>query len=220
MEKGEKAADHTHVLVAKTPLLPPAALVCERSDIHTTVGAAVVSAHNFSWQSSEETSPSSERAHRVLCLELPLIGCCKEQQSHFFLLASSTPQSPNSVQPSMKCYKGFSWHLLPVTVPQSSWAPRMGLASIPEPNQSLHDLVKAQWHLLGASVIKQSNICWLLFYGIIKLEMPDHYVSIIFSIASLFLRYSNCQTSKLFVAEPILKFYGIQIRHSSILANN
>lgn len=41
--------------------------------------------------------------------------------------------------------------------------------------------------------------------------MPDHYyVSIIFSIASLFFWYSNCQTSKLFAAETLLKFYGTQ----------
>lgn len=86
----------------------------------------------------------------------------------------------------MKLSEGFNRHLLSVPIPQSSCVPNMGLANIPESNQSLHDLVKAQWHLVGASIIKQSNISWLLFYGIIKLEMPGHYVSIIFSIASLF----------------------------------
>lgn len=34
---------------------------------------------------------------------------------------------------------------------------------------------EVQWQLVGASTIKQSNMCWLLFYSIIKLEMPDHY---------------------------------------------
>lgn len=61
VEKGKKATNHTHILVTKTPLLPPAASrssfqiqillppdLCERSDTHTTVAAAVVSAHNFS----------------------------------------------------------------------------------------------------------------------------------------------------------------------------
>lgn len=47
-EKGEKATNHTHILVTEAPLLSPAAFVCERSDIHTTVTATVVSAHNFS----------------------------------------------------------------------------------------------------------------------------------------------------------------------------
>lgn len=32
---------------------------------------------------------------------------------------------------------------------------------------------EVQWHLIGASTIKQSNMSWLLFYSIIKLEMPD-----------------------------------------------
>lgn len=48
VEKGKKATNHTHILLTKTALLPPAAFVCERLDIHTAVAAAVVSAHNFS----------------------------------------------------------------------------------------------------------------------------------------------------------------------------
>ena len=46
-EKGKKATNHTHILVTKTPLLSPAAFVCERSDIHTTETATVVISTQF-----------------------------------------------------------------------------------------------------------------------------------------------------------------------------
>lgn len=48
VEKEKKATNHTHILVTKISLLSPAAFVCERSDIHTTVTATVISAYNFS----------------------------------------------------------------------------------------------------------------------------------------------------------------------------
>lgn len=133
------------------------------------------------------------------------VGCCMKEQAHVFVIAMASPlprRIPHQrVAYCVKSREGFNWHLLSVPLPPSSCVPNMGLANIPESNQSLHDLVKAQWHLVGASIIKHSNISWLLFYGTIKLEMPGHYVSIIFfSIASLFFRYSNCQTSKLLVA--------------------
>lgn len=54
VEKEKKATiththTYTHILVTKIPLLSPAAFVCDRSDIHTTVTARVLSAYSFSW---------------------------------------------------------------------------------------------------------------------------------------------------------------------------
>lgn len=79
-----------------------------------------------------------------------------------------------------------------------------------------HDLVKAQWHLVGASIIKQSNICWLLFYSIIKLEMPDHYVSIIFLncfiifFGTATVRLLNCLEQKDFWSFMVSKSDSLQ----------
>lgn len=49
VEKVKKATNHTHILVTKnTTFFSPAAFAYEKSDTHTTVAVAVISAHNFS----------------------------------------------------------------------------------------------------------------------------------------------------------------------------
>lgn len=52
-------------------------------------------------------------------------------------------ESRESVQPSMKRAMKRLTGTYSRPLFQSSWAPKMGLASIPEPNESLYDLVKA-----------------------------------------------------------------------------